>query len=218
MIFLTEILGNDLDIKIFNNYFKEEISIIFDEIVKGNVILLNISESSELNDILDNKRLQLKVYNGFCKITNESYQSLKLGNTFEKDKNGNVRTFVTATSSGRSAAFASISKGSKDEVKISKILELKPKVQSVFEMIENEGFTWVNMYRILELLEAEFRQELKDINRTKRDLFKHTANSVKTLGMEARHGAENTKPPTKPMPKSDAINFIKELINMVLNV
>ena len=69
MIFLTEVLGNDFDIKIFNNYFKEEISIIFDEIVKGNAIILNISESSELNDILDNKRLQLKVYNGFCKIS-----------------------------------------------------------------------------------------------------------------------------------------------------
>lgn len=42
--------------------------------------------------------------------------------------------------------------------------------------------------------------------------FRHTMNSVAALGAEARHGVEQTTPPTDPMPTSQAREFIRDLL------
>jgi len=99
---------------------------------------------------------------------------------------------------------------------ISEWLTLASHNQSVamaLRLLRNSDLSWVNLYRILDAIVSDvggteaIAQQGWASNALVR-LFKHTANSVAALGEEARHGAEQTQPPKKPMLLSEARTFI----------
>ena len=75
----------------------------------------------------------------------------------------------------------------------------------------------MKLYRVFEVIREDARSEDQMIENgwtTRRQIsrFRHTMNSVATLGAEARHGVEQTTPPTDPMPMSQAREFIRHLL------
>jgi len=82
-------------------------------------------------------------------------------------------------------------------------------VSNVLRIFANGANDWVNLYRIFEIVCADVGG-LDDVAtrgwgaKGSMKLFKHTANSPGVLGLEARHGAEDTLPPPKPMTIAEA--------------
>jgi hypothetical protein len=83
-------------------------------------------------------------------------------------------------------------------------------LQSLFEY----DLDWVNLYRILELIESQKIDIVKRkwLSNEEYKLFKWTANSPEVLGIKSRHGKQTHKSPTKPMTIFQARYLIKNLI------
>jgi hypothetical protein len=89
-------------------------------------------------------------------------------------------------------------------------------VTKVLTIIGSESSDWINLYRIFEIIvedcgglssiEAEGWATKKAMG-----LFKHTANSPGAIGLAARHGAEHTVPPPKPMTIGEARSLINSI-------
>lgn len=90
-------------------------------------------------------------------------------------------------------------------------------IANVFRILAGGTLDWVNLYRIFEIIGGDVgRSDSIATNgwATKESmrLFKHTANSPGALGIDARHGAETTQPPTNPMTISEARTLINSII------
>jgi hypothetical protein len=83
-------------------------------------------------------------------------------------------------------------------------------LQSLFEY----DLDWVNLYRILELIESQKIDIVKRkwLSNEEYKLFKWTANSPDVLGIKSRHGKQTHKSPAKPMTIFQARYLIKNLI------
>jgi hypothetical protein len=91
-------------------------------------------------------------------------------------------------------------------------------VAKVLRLLSSGQPSWVELYRILEVVEQDIRG-LKYIAQQgwATDIalrrFKHTANSPTTAGDDARHGKESTRPPTNPMMLSEANALIATILH-----
>lgn len=82
--------------------------------------------------------------------------------------------------------------------------------------------SWVNMYRIHEVIEADVGSEnalkrqcwgsAQDLKR-----FKHSANSVTVGGDSARHGKEVEQPPKHPMSVDEAADYLNYVLQSWLS-
>jgi hypothetical protein len=96
-------------------------------------------------------------------------------------------------------------------------LETSNNNPSAREVIELWGgamrHDWVTLYRILEKIESG-RPSISSEWASRADIsrFKHTANSPAVLGSEARHGAQSSDPPRRPMALKDAERLIAQLV------
>jgi hypothetical protein len=95
-------------------------------------------------------------------------------------------------------------------------------IKKVFRLFGSERHSWVNLYRIFEVIEADIgnaknlmRRDWASASAVTR--FKRTANSVAAVGDEARHGKESTTPPKNPMTLSEARSFIETIMHHWLN-
>jgi hypothetical protein len=91
----------------------------------------------------------------------------------------------------------------------------RPGVAQVLQLWASPTPTWASLYVILELVESDAGATAADlgwVSNKRRELFKHTANSVpvdvRTL---ARHGS-GKPPPKNPMTFSAAVEFVRDLI------
>ena len=91
-------------------------------------------------------------------------------------------------------------------------------VSDVLKIISLGELDWVNLYRILEIMEKDVGGRKIIVSNgwgtnPSIKLFKRTACSPGAVGLEARHGAENTQPPKNPMPISEARAMIISIIH-----
>lgn len=105
-----------------------------------------------------------------------------------------------------------------DEVPTWVSLGLKDEaIEKVFSLFGLQH-DWVGLYRIYEVIEhdAEGIDAIASngwVTKSSMKLFKRTANSPGAIGNDARHGKENTAPPSKPMLLSEARALIETLIH-----
>ena len=91
-------------------------------------------------------------------------------------------------------------------------------VARVLRLSAGREHDWVELYRILEIVEAAVGRNGTTIAdagwATKRQLarFSHTANSPEAAGDTARHGRERTQPPRRPMSLNDARELIRQVV------
>ncbi len=91
-------------------------------------------------------------------------------------------------------------------------------VAKAFRLLGKEKHTWVNLYRIYEVIEEDVGSMEKIVKcgwatKTSIKRFKHTANSPGAAGDASRHGKESTTPPSNPMD----INEGRALIEIIFH-
>jgi hypothetical protein len=99
-------------------------------------------------------------------------------------------------------------------------------VNKLFDIILKEKYKWQKLYPILELIQKDFsrrkdEQTVKKGWATKKELrrFKNTSNNPDIIGLDSRHIIKKKGKPSKdkPMPLSEAENFINRIANHWLN-
>ncbi|WP_380681486.1 hypothetical protein [Salinigranum sp. GCM10025319] len=102
--------------------------------------------------------------------------------------------------------------------------QLAMKDEKVSELVRllDRGYNWVNLYRIYEFIQDNTQSENSIVDlgwwsKSEENQFKHTANSRKALGDEARHAKESIPSPEEPMTKSEAEKIIGRLVDNWLN-
>lgn len=90
-------------------------------------------------------------------------------------------------------------------------------INKVFRLF-GQQHDWVNLYKIFEVIESDIGGISNIANqgwstKTQIKTFKHTANSPNVVGDDARHGKEDTAPPSTPMLLSEARALIETLVH-----
>jgi hypothetical protein len=96
-----------------------------------------------------------------------------------------------------------------------------PAVAKALRLRQRQPLDWVGLYRLLEVITAV--APIPTIvargwaSKADLALFKHTANSARALGDEARHGADTTQPPAKAMTLPQARLVIDSILRSWLD-
>lgn len=99
-------------------------------------------------------------------------------------------------------------------------------VNTLFDIILKEKYKWIKLYSILELIQGNLggRQDEQIVKKgwaTKKDLrrFRYTSTDPNEIGLDSRHLVKKKGKPfkDKPMPLSEAENFINRIANHWLN-
>lgn len=79
--------------------------------------------------------------------------------------------------------------------------------------------TWVDLYRVLEVVEANVPSDVLNtwVGKSQLRRFKHTANSVAIAGDGARHGSESKSRPKNPFRLSEARGFVHGIVERWLD-
>lgn len=97
-----------------------------------------------------------------------------------------------------------------------RLLNVDDSVVKVERLLEEQAHDWVNLARVLEVIERDVGGKSKLIqqgfsNRTERSLFGSTANHPAAAGDLARHGVSKEEPPDKPMTLPDACAYVERI-------
>lgn len=97
--------------------------------------------------------------------------------------------------------------------------QLALKDEKVSELVDlvDKGYDWVNLYRIYDFIQDNIDSEDNIVSQgwwseSKKNLFKHTANSREAIGDEARHGNSGSGP-ADPMTLAEAKRLVDTLID-----
>jgi hypothetical protein len=96
---------------------------------------------------------------------------------------------------------------------LSELAQSDVNVTKVCQYINQDLNSWLTLYKIYEVIEAECFPPLQRNGEywKKAALFRRTANNPSSSGLNSRHAIDDS-PPETPMSLSDAQNFIKLLI------
>lgn len=95
------------------------------------------------------------------------------------------------------------------------LAERDAKVDKALRILITRDTNWINLYNILDVVLSDVGGMIwqagwvpeREVKR-----FKHTADSESTLGDEARHGQERTRPPADPMSLNEADSLIRKIL------
>jgi hypothetical protein len=171
----------------------------------------------------------LVVLSGILKLVRHSHQNLRTGAVYKYRPDGNRDTYVHLSDSihvNARAGDISVSITDVDgnlvqqqnptppTVAISALAAQDVSVKKAMRLFASvDAKTWVSLYRIYEVIEADVGGEhaMRKLGwRSESDLkrFKHSSNSVSVAGDAARHGKEQSNPPADPMKVDEAFAFV----------
>ena len=188
---------------------------------------------TDSNQVLKIAEEELLILSGVLKVARESRDSLKIGGVFRMNANGRRDIFVHIHEGARATAevgVLSVSVTGPDgktitnapsprTVILSRVaLEDAAVTKAMRLLAAPDSESWVSLYRLYEVVKADVggEQALKQHawgSTTDFERFRRSANSVTVAGDRARHGSENTQPPTKPMTVEEAVAFVNYIVN-----
>lgn len=93
-----------------------------------------------------------------------------------------------------------------------------PKKTKILRLLSYRNLDWVSLYRIYEVIFSEVGTRIFSwVNKSKIKNFKHTSNSVSSIGDAARHGIEKEALPSNPMTLIEAQKIIMLIIEKYLS-
>jgi hypothetical protein len=121
-----------------------------------------------------------------------------------------VRTLPGSLSVTRADGYVEVSLPAGPVVAAALKADLSHAVEEVLRLRGAQGLLWTDLYRILEVIQADGGS----ISASKAEVrrFKHTADSKSAAGDLARHGRERTEPPPNPMTLHEAREFLDRII------
>lgn len=162
------------------------------KIEEGDHVPVSIGRFERVND--EGQRVQIMCFQDECRVR----ERLEVGET--------------DTSTGESSVKVP------DRVVFRLALELSgssESVQKVLRLWDSQGETWVNLYRVFEVVQSDIGGDIREQEGVKSreiDRFKHTANHQGATGDDARHGHLRAEPPKNPMPIEEARSLIRRIV------
>jgi hypothetical protein len=188
------------------------------------------TSSDEADAVRQKAEAIIAILNGASRLALDATQSLRVGAVYRRREDGKRAIFIfPAPAVIQVRAISPTVKVIRadgtveefhpaDSVKKWAALALKnDEIANVFCLLAGGTLDWVNLYRIFEIIGSDVGSPGSIatngwVTKASMKLFKHTANSPGALGLDARHGAETTQPPTNPMTISEARTLIKSII------
>jgi hypothetical protein len=193
---------------------------------------------NQSDEVLKLANEELCVLSGVLKIARDSPEPLRPGAVYKKNASGGRDVFVhiyetlhvraevgevTVTGTDRNGNIVTRPTPPPRAVAIAQLAGADTAVAKVMRLLAAPDHkSWVGMYRIHEVIEADVGGEhkLKACGwGSARDLkrFKHSANSVSVAGDSARHGKEFDRPPTNPMSIDEGAAYLNYVLQSWLS-
>jgi hypothetical protein len=215
-----ELIGESLDISDVLQVLGTYPTITAEELGSKSYFCIEIKSKDEIPALRENMNDHLKTLNGIARYLYGNHKPVKLGNASIDHGNNIIDAIVVAEYlEGRSRMYGDLQDASGNSTPSKTPYELSVSdltLSLVFKMIENEGYSWVNLYRIYEIIDEKVGDaKIKGYGVTAPEikLFTHTANNTKTIGINSRHGHSAWDPPPVPMSQADATILIKKIIS-----
>ena len=173
---------------------------------------------------------ELAVLSGVLKLVRNSHEPLRSGAVYKPNAAGGQDVFVhiretlqvrvelgepTITVTDSQGNAVPLTPPPPRTLAIARLTATDPAIAKAMRLLAaDDAKSWVGMYRIHEVIEAEVGGEHALKKRGWGDLkrFKHSANSVKVAGDTARHGKELDSPPTHPMSLDEAHAYLRYVL------
>jgi hypothetical protein len=188
-------------------------------------------------EVLKHANEELCVLSGVLKMTRDSPEPLRAGAVYRRNASGrdiflhiqetlHIRAEIgEATVTGTDAEGNVITRPSPPArtVAFAQLAAVDASVSKAMRLLaEPDHKSWVGMYRIHDVIEADVGSEHELKKRgwgSGQDLkrFKHSANSVTVAGDSARHGKEVEQPPKHPMSIDEAAAYLNYVLQSWLS-
>jgi len=199
---------------------------------EGDEFLLTSPEFESLNDAGSIHQHSLKfveIMNGAIRLALDSRKAVAVSAVYNRQKDGRRDVYIfpePVVAKCRVLATVTITRldGTVETYHPAdpvqdwmKIASSDGAVATALRLIGSGVSDWVNLYRIFEVVAADcggvsgIESQGWATSKAMR-LFKHTANSPGIIGTEARHGAEQTTPPSKPMTLGEAKSLVFTIV------
>jgi len=216
--------GDAADLEILSQSFTDP---AFSISKLGDEFVLTSSEFDVMNDarqVRDRAKALLDLVNGAATLAVESRTPVAIKGVHRRYADGRRDVAMFAEIEGRCRVLASASVAHLDGTVETfrpgdlirdwvKLASTDQAVAQALSALSSRPADWVNLYRLLEIVQSECRGSNKIVAKgwaTKKavDLFKHTANSPGATGIDSRHGKQSTSPPRNPMPLPEARSLV----------
>jgi hypothetical protein len=180
------------------------------------------------SEILDSAKRLVTIFNGAAFVFGVDSERIEADGVTRLEHDGRRSIFVvlTGAAAGRARASATLTVTNADgserpppEAPGARALLVaisNPVVEKVFRILGSSDRSFRDLYVVLEAI-AEDLGGLRDlfaqkwVSEDEIRRLRHTANSVAVLGDEARHGAEQTQPPTDPMSLKEGRKLVEKI-------
>lgn len=188
---------------------------------------------SDASHVLNRGIEVLRIINGIAQIEIQNWENVKVIGVAHDETNGTRTQFLFPQpfrGRSRMSANATVIKAdgtidtSNKKSTFESFFELSrvnTEVEKALRIYGSREHTWSNLYIIYEIIESDAGGTNVIIRngwsrRSQIEYFKRTANSVTAAGDDARHGKENTVPPSPPMLLSEAGRMIEGMLRQWL--
>ncbi len=220
--------GDAADLEILSQSFTDP---AFSISKLGEEFVLTSSEFDAMNDarqVRDRAKVLVDLVNGASMLAIGSRTPVAIGGVHRRHADGHRDVAMFAEIVGHCRVLASLTiahlDGSTETFRPGdlirdwvKVASTDKEVAKALSLLSTGPADWVNLYRVLEVVASDCGGHRR-INAngwaTKKavGLFTHTANSPGAIGSAARHGAQQTRPPAKPMPLPEARSLILGIV------
>ncbi|MGX6444259.1 hypothetical protein ACWM35_13715 [Neobacillus sp. K501] len=235
MEWYVRLKGKDFELQCLSEIFNtEEVSIEWEKdkeqpqyILKSNQFL----EYKKPIEVLNKGKEIIQMVNGIGNLTLDFFNNVHVDAVVGTDEQGKHYSVFfdevvmigrgIMTAKGEIIRNGAVVKDDEESISIhSNWIKLSLKDENVKTVIRQLSYgidSWVNLYRILEVVEGDLGKKHNVASKgwttkKQRDLFKHTANNPHALGDHARHGWTNDDPPKNPMELNEAKNMIRNVL------
>lgn len=209
--------GEEKDLRFLSEILRSPHLSVSEE--KGAFILRSSSFNPDpaLNDVHKLSTSLVEVLNGAAKVYNRTFQGATVKAVVRIREDGKTERHVRLTALPRQFEFTAFPR--RDDLiecwfSIGQQNESVARALTLYGSLEHN---WRNLYMVLEVMEDDVGGEeslsekgwvsAKEISR-----FKHTANSFRAIGREARHATVAFQPPKGPMSLREAERLIGTLL------
>lgn len=198
----------------------------------------SFSSCQTSEEVLEFANSELCILSGVLKVMRDSPEPLRTGAVYRRKASGGVDVFihvqdtlrvrmefgdVTVTATDADGNVITRSVPPPRTVMIAQLAATDTSVAKAMRLlVAPDHKSWVGMYRIHEVIEADVGSEralkkrgwgsVQDLKR-----FKHSANSVTVAGDFARHGKEVAQPPRNPMTVDEASAYLNYVLQSWLS-
>lgn len=191
------------------------------------------NSSSDASDVLNRGIEIVRIMNGIAQIEIQNWENVKVIGVAHDETNGTRTQFMSPLSfrsRSRMSFNATVIKAdgpidnSTQKSTFESFFELSQadtEVEKALRIYGSREHTWSNLYIIYEIIEFDVGGKGVIVSKgwssnSKIEVFKRTANSVTAAGDDARHGKEETVPPSPPMLLVEAESMIEGILRQWL--